>query len=468
MVRSIFSVFKNSKNILGLNARNLEFIRPHNLKGAKRIADNKLLAKRVLRKAGLSVPKTYKIITSMRVLKFFDPADLPKSFVLKPNRGFGGEGIMLTYNRRKNGAWLDSSLKEIYWSDIKAHIQDILDGRFSLANAPDIAFFEERLVRDAMFKHLAYRGVPDIRVIVYNQVPIMAMMRLPTRESRGKANLHLGGIGVGIDIASGVTTHAVCRDQVLTNARQFSNIKIPEWNNVLSLAIHAQQITGLGYLGIDIVLAKNKGPIVLELNARPGLGIQIANLTGLKERLNRIRGLKVKGAAQGIRLSQELFGQHESAGDQEFQKDILALLKVIETVVLYHKDDPNIKLMVKAKIDSGARSSSIDYELARRLGCGDVVDYVASFQLNTPMTKPEAIVLKKRIKRDLKLHPQISRVKVIRSASGSTVRVTAPIKFKLKDRLIETDVNLISREHLTYDMIIGRRDLEGFLIKPRK
>ena len=468
MIGSLFSVFKNSKNILGLNARNIEFIRPHNLKGAKRIADNKLLAKRVLRKAGLLVPKTYKVITSMQVLKSFDPADLPRSFVLKPNRGFGGEGIMLTYNRRKNGAWLDSSLKEIYWSDIKAHIQDILDGRFSLANAPDIAFFEERLVRDAMFKHLAYRGVPDIRVIVYNQVPIMAMMRLPTRSSHGKANLHLGGIGVGIDIASGVTTHAVCRDQILTNVRQFSNIKIPEWSNVLSLAVHAQQITGLGYLGIDIVLAKNKGAIVLELNARPGLGIQIANLIGLKERLKRVQGLKVKGAAQGIRLSQELFGQVEGAVDQEFQKDILSLLKVIETVVLYHKDNPDIKLMVKTKIDSGARSSSIDYELARRLGCGDVVDYVAPFQLNTPITKPEAIALKKRIKRDLKLHPQISKVKIIRSASGSTVRVTVPIKFKLKDKTIETNVNLISREHLTYDMIIGRRDLEGFLIKPRR
>lgn len=468
MIRSFLSVFKNSKSILGLNARNLEFIRPHNLKESRRIADNKLLAKRVLRKAGLLVPKTYKVITSMSALKSFDPSDLPKSFVLKPNRGFGGEGIMLTYNRRKNGAWLDSSLQEIYWSDIKAHIQDILDGRFSLANAPDIAFFEERLVRDAMFKHLAYRGVPDIRVIVYNQVPIMAMMRLPTQSSRGKANLHLGGIGVGIDMASGVTTHAVCKDQILTNARQFSNIKIPEWSNVLSLAVRAQQVTGLGYLGIDIVLAKNKGPIVLELNARPGLGIQIANLNGLKERLKRIQGLQVKSAAQGIRLSRELFGQQASAVDQEFQRDILSLLRVIETVILYHKDNPDVKLTVKAKIDSGARSSSIDYALARRLGCGDTVDYVAPFKLNTPMTKPEAVALKRRIKKDLKLHPQISRVKVIRSASGSTVRVTVPIRFKLKDRLIETQVNLISREHLTYDMIIGRRDLEGFLIRPRR
>jgi glutathione synthase/RimK-type ligase-like ATP-grasp enzyme len=45
----------------------------------------------------------------------------------------------------------------------------------------------------------------------------------------------------------------------------------------------------LGYLGVDIVLTPDKGPILLELNARPGLGIQIANLAGLVPRLEKIR-----------------------------------------------------------------------------------------------------------------------------------------------------------------------------------
>ena len=41
---------------------------------------------------------------------------------------------------------------------------------------------------------------------------------------------------------------------------------------------HALQ---LGYVGVDIVLDANYGPMVLEANARPGLNIQIANNQGL-------------------------------------------------------------------------------------------------------------------------------------------------------------------------------------------
>jgi len=43
-------------------------------------------------------------------------------------------------------------------------------------------------------------GLPDIRVIAYNMVPVMAMMRIPTKESGGKANIHGGACAVGIDI----------------------------------------------------------------------------------------------------------------------------------------------------------------------------------------------------------------------------------------------------------------------------
>jgi hypothetical protein len=144
------------------------------------------------------------------------------------------------------------------------------------------------------------------------------------------------------------------------------------------------------------------------------------------------------------------------------------VLKVIETVVLYHKDDQNIKIPVKAKIDSGARSSSIDYKLGQYIGYSPVVDFIKPFKLGSPMTEDQARVLIKKIKKDLRSHTEIGKIKLVHSASGSTVRVTVPVRFKLKSRLIESDINLISREHLTYDMIIGRRDLEGFLIKPRR
>ena len=93
--------------------------------------------------------------------------------------------------------------------DLKTHVQNILDGSFSLSGIPDIAFFEERLKLLKLFKPYSYKGIPDIRIIVYNKVPVMAMLRLPTRESDGKANLQQGAIGAGIDMATGVTTTAV-------------------------------------------------------------------------------------------------------------------------------------------------------------------------------------------------------------------------------------------------------------------
>lgn len=464
---NFFRLLRKSKNLLGMNARNLDFVRTSNSKAARQIADNKLLAKKILRRAGLSVPNTYAIISSASRLKKFDPADLPKSFVLKPNRGLGGEGILLTYNKRRNGAWLDSNLKELSWLDIKAHIQDIIDGRFSLANKPDVAFFEERLVKESMFKHLAYRGVPDIRLIVYNKVPVMAMMRLPTKESHGKANLHLGGVGVGIDIATGQTTHAIRHDKFLVGAHSFTGIKIPEWDKILTLGIQAQEISNLGYLGIDIVLAKNRGPVILELNARPGLSIQIANAAPLQERLMRVKGLEVDSIDRGIRLAKDLFGSEPPQYGEEANIELdSSLIKVIETVILHYKDDPQKKEMIKAKIDSGARSSSMDYELGRTLGYGDVVDYIKPFNLEKQMSSEKAKITLHKIRKKLRLHPDIGKVKLIHSASGSTVRVTVSVNFDLKGKAIKSDVNLISRERLTYRMIIGRRDLEGFLIKP--
>ena len=76
-----------------MNARNLAYIRPNNLQGAIRLANNKLRSKEALFKAGVPVPKVYGVIRNRRELEVFKWGDLPKSFVLKPNRGSGGKGI---------------------------------------------------------------------------------------------------------------------------------------------------------------------------------------------------------------------------------------------------------------------------------------------------------------------------------------------------------------------------------------
>ena len=44
----------------------------------------------------------------------------------------------------------------------------------------------------------------------------------------------------------------------------------------------------MGYLGVDIVLDRKQGPMLLEANARPGLAIQIANGQGLIPRFEAV------------------------------------------------------------------------------------------------------------------------------------------------------------------------------------
>lgn len=132
-------------------------------------------------------------------------------------------------------------------------------------------------------------------MIIFLGYPIMAMMRCPTRLSDGKANLHQGAVGVGIDISTGTALRAVQNNNVVINhpdtGVNFSNLIIPDWTNLLHLAASCHELTGLGYLGCDIVVDRDHGPLILELNARPGLSIQTASGMGLRSRVNTIQQL---------------------------------------------------------------------------------------------------------------------------------------------------------------------------------
>ncbi|MGD9305818.1 MAG: sugar-transfer associated ATP-grasp domain-containing protein, partial [Desulfobacterales bacterium] len=154
---------------------------------------------------------------------------------------------------------------------------------------------EYRVQFDPVFEAISYQGVPDVRVIVFLGVPVMSMVRLPTCMSGGKANLHQGAIGAGIDITSGTTLTAVWRNDIVDEHPDTGNpvtgVRIPHWDTLLDIAARCHELTGLGYLGVDIVLDKDKGPLILELNARPGLSIQIANRSGLLPRLKLVEQL---------------------------------------------------------------------------------------------------------------------------------------------------------------------------------
>lgn len=436
----MLSFLKKSQLVLGINSRNLKYIRPHNSRQAIKIADNKLLAKKVLRKAGLAVPQLYATIKNAQELSNFRWQDLPESFTLKPNRGLGGKGIVIVYGKQKrisnplNPVWITADRAKISVAEMQSHILNILEGNYAITHLPDIAFFEERIKIIPLLKPYSFRGIPDIRIIVYNQVPVMAELRLPTEESGGRANLHLGGIGVGVDLGTGITTTAIQYNKLVEYVPKtrlvLSGIKIPFWREVLEMSVKAQLATHLGFTGVDIALDREKGPVILEINARPGLAIQIANLTPLQKRLERVAGLKIKTPQKGARLGRELFG-----GEVEEELEEISGRKIIGIYEAVKILDPQGKQYTTiAKVDTGAYRSAI---------CQTLID-------------------------KLKLLGEPERLKTVRSALGKEERPIIPLSFILDNKLVQSEVFVADRTEMKYDIIIGRKDLKQFLIDPRK
>lgn len=442
------------RDVLGLNSRNHLYTSVYNSRKGKAIANSKLLTKRTLRAAGVRVPESYAVIRSMEQLEKFDFLTLPADFVVKPNNGLGGQGIVVIESRGKYaGEWIDSQGELWRVDDLRLHMADILAGQYSMDDLPDIAYIEERVRVHPTFARYSYHGTPDIRVIVFNKIPIMSYVRLPTEESGGRANLFQGAAAVGIDIATGITTygvhHAKPTEFFPGTRRKLAGIMIPQWEEILETAIAASEAIGLGYMACDIVLqpdiVSTKGPVVetrkrgnvetkqeaavpmiLEVNAQPGLKIQIANRAGLKERLARVKGLKIVSSKHGIRVAQALFADPRLA-EKGLGRKTVGRYEDVEVIGLNGERE-----MVNAKIDTGADISSLDIKIAEKLGLmsEDNVLYESSFY----------------------------------NALGKKKRKVVGVTFFLSGRKIKTRVSISDRSKVSKKMIVGWRDLTGFAV----
>ena len=469
-MNKISQIIQNRGLILGRNERYLEYIRKNNLRHAINIADDKVLTKKVLKRKGIPVPSKVAVIKDTNEVESFDYEKLPKSFVIKPVHGVRGSGIEIFYNRDKNGNWIKADGSRWSVEDIKSLCREIIDGKFSLFNEPDIILIEERIVSHKIFKPYSFRGTPDVRIIVYNKIPIMSYIRIPTRESNGKANLDLGAIGAGIDMAVGKTTNAIIgKSQRIENVPEtnipLSGLRIPYWTKILRYAIEASKATGLGYAAIDFLIDKERGPVVVEVNARPGLSFQIANDDGLRWRLRKAKGIKVKTTERGIRLAKDLFGG-------EIEEEIEAISGK-EVIGLYE----NIKLFgingkvyeCKAKVDTGADSTSIDRNIAIELGFEDIIKDLEAKNLPKDLKWEEAKVIMNQIYNELKpKYEYLYSLALVKSSHGATIRVKVSLEMQIQELKFETLVNITDRQGLNYKAIVGRKSLNKFLIDPSK
>ncbi len=281
--------------VLGMNRRNAVHVLELNPRAFYPRVDDKLLTKRICEARGITVPRTYAVIERQGdVRRFAEMVADQQEFVIKPAQGSGGRGIVVIAEHDRQ-TFVASSGQRYTATDLCYHLSTVLSGLYSLGGQPDRAILEQRILRHPVFQDVAVGGTPDVRIILYRGIPVMAMVRLPTQASRGRANLHQGAVAAAVHLLTGRTFGGVYKGRAIAlhpdTGKPIAGLEIPSWQTLVSSAMNLAEGLELGYLGVDFVLDANLGPVVLEANARPGLAIQVANRRGLIPGLDLIDSL---------------------------------------------------------------------------------------------------------------------------------------------------------------------------------
>ena len=306
----MFGLF--NKDILGNNKRIRDFILSHNRRKHYPLVDNKVLTAKIAEENNLPIPETYFVISSHGQLRnIIEKLKGLETFVVKPAKGAMGNGILIV----KEIIWDETNIKKTKFvtnrkktMDLGAftyYIGGILSGLYSLNGHADQAIFQKKLDLHPVFSEIVSMGVPDIRVILFDGFPVLAMTRLPPESSGGRGNLHQGAVGSGIDMKTGQITRSIQKNKPITHhpdtGVELKSIVIPFWQEVLELSAKCAEVSKLGYIGVDIVIDEHQGPLLLEMNARPGLSIQLANGKGLNSILQ-----KVESAPENLEMLEKI------------------------------------------------------------------------------------------------------------------------------------------------------------------
>lgn len=283
-------IANNNFEPIGMNERNALLIYPNNKRKHYKLADDKVLSKTILEKHQIPCSKTYAVIEHIGdIVSTWKSIQKYNKIAIKPANGSGGGGIKIL-KKNKEKQWVSGGLV-INENDIFLHMANIIMGRFSL-NSNDRVLIEECIEAHPFFYEIYPQGVPDFRIILLNEQPLMAMLRVPTDKSDGKANLHQGGLGIGIDMENGTLMEAYDGKKYFKNHPDNQNPilgkTIPHWHKIIEISKQTAKHFPLNYLGVDVVMDKELGPLIMEVNVRPGLAIQLANKTGMKKILKKM------------------------------------------------------------------------------------------------------------------------------------------------------------------------------------
>lgn len=420
------------KDILGMNARNQLFV-PLNPPRAKAICKSKYATKLLLQSKNIATATIYGVLGTNEDVDEFDWTSLEKDFVIKPTNGHAGKGVIAFRKQHADKQhWTDVTGKTWSLDDIKLHARDILSGQYSTHGSNHNLIIEERVPIHPKLLKYTYKGTPDVRIVIFNSVPVMAKLRLPTEESQGRANISQGALMTGIDIATGITTYGVEHKNKLIQyipgtKLKLNGIRIPFWNEVLMTAVEAARAAELMFTGVDLFIHKEKGPMVVELNAYPGLSIQMANKAGLRRRLERVEDLNVISAQHGVKIGQALFAEHFISKFEE--QGSVPIIETEETVLVF--GEGKRKAEAKALINTGRYRTAIASKLAEELALIDVDDLLWFQQV-----------------------------------AGEGKRPVIELKFRLKNSVISTSAIVSKKLNSSAQKLeIGRKDVGGFVIR---
>jgi len=280
------------RGVLGMNWRNMNILARCNPKPLYYLTDDKLATKELCSRHGIAVPRTYAVVDHpVQTRRLGRLIGRREQFVVKPACGSAGRGVLIVTGRDAEG-FIDTSGQRLSAPQLRHHLLATLGGTYSIGGRVDRAIIEQRVMTHSSLANLSGGGTPDIRIVIYLGRAVMAMLRLPTRASGGRANLHQGALGIGLDLKTGSAVAAVCDGRLVRqhpdDGLPIADILVPMWQDILDVALRLAGVIGLGYLGVDIVLSDRFGPVVLEANGRPGLSIQIANRCGLMTRIAEV------------------------------------------------------------------------------------------------------------------------------------------------------------------------------------
>jgi alpha-L-glutamate ligase-like protein len=421
----------NPSDILGMNARNRLYV-SRNPQRAKSICHSKYATKVLLLNEGIPTADVYGILATIEDVNDFNWQHLEKNFVIKPTNGHAGKGVV-AFKKKSGDVWIDVINRRWSEEELRIHCYDILEGQYSSHGANPKVIIEERVIAHPALTKYSYKGTPDIRVVVFNSVPVMAYMRLPTEESEGRANQSQGALGVGIDIGTGLTTYAAAHKTELIRYLpgteiELRGIQIPFWDQVLLTAVKAANAADLVFAGVDLFIHKDKGPMVVELNYRPGLSIQIANQAGLRKRLERVEDLNVLNPKHGVRIAKALFAENYF----ETEEERLTIINPKEDIIIFGDNARSEKVL--ALIKTGRYRSALASDLARDLGLIDLEDLLWYQQ-----------------------------------EAGEGKVPVVEVEFELNEERVKTTMIVSKRLNRSRHKVeLGRRDLAGFLVKVEK